>query len=485
MLYNLYTDLPEFAGDICDEIRLFVSVRRIENLDQPNAESEGYCFIHRFKEEDDVWQNSFEMYFNGNRLAYEKKTTDKQDKNDTLIYKKLLKRAVKNTAFCALNRYFKTDPPWGSLTGIRPTKLMRELQNNLGKDEAKRMFKEEFFVSDKKILLADNIVEIQNKMMQNVNQNYIDIYIGIPFCISKCAYCSFASATISKKGEIESKYVDALLREINLCKDLFCGKTIRNIYIGGGTPTALSEELFEKIIEAVACDCLEFTVEAGRPDTITKEKLDILKRFGVNRISVNAQTMCDDTLKLIGRNHTADEFRKAFELVRKYDFNIVNTDIIIGLPNENMEIAKKSISEIISLNPENITVHSLAIKRSSAFAGDIDFKLSDAAEASEMLEMCADYLNKGGYSPYYMYRQKYMTGNLENTGYALKGKESIYNVDIMEECMDILAFGAGAISKRIYRDENRIERAPNVKDILHYVNRVEEMVDRKKKLFNQ
>lgn len=483
MTYFLYTDLPAFWGDICDEIRLFCPIKKIECMETPTIPPEGVVFIHRFFEAEASCQNSFAIYENGILLHEHKTAAPLQGSEDALRYKKFLKRAVKNTAFTALKELYKKEPPWGSLTGIRPTKLMRELIETASLAEAKAQFQTEFFVSEKKAELAAEIVKNQIEIIRNVNQDEIDVYIGIPFCVSKCAYCSFASATLSKKGLVEEQYVEALLSELNALHSFLAQKTVRAIYVGGGTPTAFTAVQLDKILAAASFPCKEFTVEAGRPDTIDREKLDVLKKHGVTRISVNAQTTNDETLRLIGRNHTAADFFKAFALVKQYGFDSVNTDIIIGLPNENTDSVIKTIEDVTSLAPENITVHSLAIKRSSAFGQSEAFALASADVAQKMLEICTQRLNESGYIPYYMYRQKYMTGNLENIGYAKPGKISIYNIDIMEECVDIAAFGAGAISKRIFPAQNRIERAPNVKDILHYLNRTDEMAERKRKLF--
>jgi len=262
---------------------------------------------------------------------------------------------------------------------------------------------------------------------------------------------------------------------------------IRSVYIGGGTPTALDEKSLRLLLEQCSLyfgKPMEFTVEAGRPDTITMQKLEIIKDYA-RRISINPQTLNDDTLKRIGRAHTVEDFLNKFALARECGFDFINTDVIAGLPGENLSDIENTICGIASLQPENITVHTLAVKRASRLNEEVDFMPVNPQTAQQMIELCAQVLKNNGYHPYYMYRQKYMSGNLENTGYTKKGFECIYNIDIMEETVTNLAFGAGAITKRVLQKENRIERAPNVSDLLHYISRTKEMAQRKIALFQK
>ena len=479
---SLFTDTIELANEICDEIRLFVPVRKIEYVDE--RKDEGYFLRHEFHEQD--FSHRCSLYVDGALVSVREVSVPKPDAKDILLYKKLKKRGAKKAAFYCLNDFFKMELPWGSLTGIRPTKLYRELKRDM-RDDALQFMKEEFDVSENKLQLLHEINAIQEPIIGSVSRDDLDIYIGIPFCTSRCAYCSFASALTSKTGDVEEKYVDALLYEIEKLRDITKQYNIRSVYIGGGTPTSLRQEQFERVLRAagvLAKEAREFTVEAGRPDTITKEKLQLIKDYGANRISVNAQTSNDNTLKLIGRSHSYSDFLAAFALAKQTGL-LINTDLIIGLPGETQEDALKSVRDMISLRPENITVHTLAIKNASKFAKDNERGFMSAISAQTVVNASREVLKEYGYSPYYMYRQKYMAGNLENVGYSLPKQEGIYNIDIMEETTSILAFGAGGMSKRVYDLGNRIERTPAVKDITHYITRTQEMAQRKLELFHK
>ena len=392
--------------------------------------------------------------------------------------KKYKKRRAKQAVYRCLRDFFGGDRPWGSLTGVRPTKLYRETP------DAKAVFLEEFDVSTEKTALVRKICAIQRSFIESVAENDLDVYIGIPFCASKCAYCSFASSVATKTGQRERAYVDALLSELSILPELARGKRIRSVYIGGGTPTALAPAELERVLDAaMGIGAPEFTVEAGRPDTITPEKLKLIRQSGSNRISVNCQTTRDETLQIIGRAHTAADFFRAFALAAACGFENVNTDLILGLPGEDGAAFMHSLDDVLSLQPENITVHTLAIKRASEFGMRNVGRFLGADAAQRLLSQAHTALEAAGYEPYYMYRQKYMTGNMENVGYARSGKCCVYNIDMMEETASILSFGAGAMSKRVFPAENRIERAANVKDISLYIERWEEMAARKAALF--
>lgn len=478
----LNTNTPEFSNDLCDEIRLFFDVRKIAY--ENTILAGGYTIWHRQNTENPFF-HTCRVYRDGSPAGEAAYEAEAAEPSSVLQYKKMRKRAAKICVYRALVKAAGEEKPWGSLTGIRPTKLMRETWEKEGQAEAERLFREEFDVSQPKIRLLESICGVQRPVIDSVTPTELDIYIGIPFCTSRCAYCSFSSALTSKKGDREREYVDALLREIGLLREIIGGYHVRSVYIGGGTPTALVPEQLERVVRAGAeFAAPEFTVEAGRPDTITAQKLDILKSMGVNRISINPQTTCDATLERIGRSHSTREFFAAAELARRYDFQAVNMDLILGLPGETPEMFLSSVKDVMTQNPENITVHTLAIKRASAFGMANAHRFASGAQAEQMLSESMARLAEGGYAPYYMYRQKYMTGNLENIGYARPGTECIYNIDIMEETCSILAFGAGAISKRVFPSaQTRIERAPCVKDIPGYIARVDEMAERKKKLF--
>jgi len=477
------TDIPEIAAELAEEIRLFIDERHILPYDEKAEEG---SYIIRLKTElaEDKWKNTCMLIKDGVQLSEYSALTDAADEKDILLYKKLRKHGAKAAVYRCLKKYFDIEQPWGSLTGVRPTKLYREMSKTDGEDCAKRRLADDYDVSEKKLELLERIHAVQKPIIDSVAERDIDIYVGIPFCVSRCAYCSFASSLTSRNGDAERRYVEALLREMDYVERILDERNVRCVYFGGGTPTALQPEELERLIRRVMrYGAIEFTVEAGRPDTLSDETFAMLRENGVGRISVNAQTTSNDTLKLIGRSHCAEDFFAAFEKARSYGFDFINTDVIAGLPGEDTEVFAKTMRDVAALAPENITVHTLAIKRASDFGKANSGKFASRDEAGRMLETADEILGQGGYAPYYMYRQKYMTGNMENTGYSIPGKECIYNVDIMEETADILAFGAGAISKRLFADENRLERAAGVKDIAMYVERIDEMAKRKIDLF--
>lgn len=372
---------------------------------------------------------------------------------------------------------------WGSLTGIRPTKLYYELikENNGDYMKAMNELIDEFKVTLPKAQLVKEIIKNQKNIIKN--DNLVDLYINIPFCPSKCYYCSFISAPIDKCREQVEPYLDALIKEIEATKQLINEKSyiVKSIYIGGGTPSILSPEQLDRLISAIDYRVSEFTVECGRPDTITKEKLDVLAKHNVTRISINPQTFCNKTLKQIGRNHTQQDILEAYKLALNYNF-LINMDLIAGLGDETLLTFKKSLNKAIECSPDNITVHTLSIKRGSELKTD-GGETSTEDNVMKMIEYSYPTLIKAGYKPYYMYKQKNMLGNLENIGY-FRDKPSIFNIDSMEEFASIIACGANAISKRFYSLDNKIERFANLKNITEYISRIDEMIEKKRKLFS-
>ncbi len=477
----LKTDNSKFFSDICEVIRLFIDVRKIERTyDFPLPE--GFAVLHTQTEKRGVITSDVSLYKDGACVSQYTYSCDMP--SGVLEYKRAAKRAAKISAYRALLSYFNTPLPWGSLTGIRPTKLLRDSEALLGTSGAKTLFLNEFDVSPEKYALAKSIISAQAGL--EPSKNALDIYIGIPFCVTRCAYCSFTSYPLEVFENAASKYVDALLFELDAAEDIIEKQHVRALYIGGGTPTALEPKLLEKVLKRARglAAKAEITVEAGRPDTIDGEKLALIKHYGAGRISVNAQTLCDDTLQRIGRRHTAAQFFNAYESARGAGFDI-NVDVIAGLPGETENVLCSTVGKIIKLSPENITVHTLAIKRSSAFAAANLSSLPADMHTAKALETSRKMLEDAGYRPYYMYRQKYMKGSLENTGYAKRGKECLYNIDNMEELCSVLAFGAGAISKRLFSGGQRIERAANVKELREYIERCGEMALHKRTLFKQ
>ena len=407
--------------------------------------------------------------------------------NTRLVEKRLQKRLCKLALYDLCVALTGHRPPWGSLTGIRPTRLVYEnLSQGMSLAQAAEALTRQFDVQPHKAELLRRIVAVQLGLPAP-SLNEADVYIGIPFCRTRCAYCSFPGEALGNGRQI-APYLKALFAEMRFTAALMKsrGLTLRALYIGGGTPTALGEDEFAALItETEACfpTPYEFTVEAGRPDTITEAKLRAMLRCGVTRVSVNPQTMNDRTLALIGRDHTAAQAEEAFALARRLGFANINMDVIAGLPGETRADFAHSMARIGELAPDSLTVHTLAIKRSSRLHLE-GTPPADPAAVADMVRMGEETAIALGMEPYYLYRQKYMAGQLENVGYARSGAACLYNVDIMEETNAILACGAGAISKRVFADRGlRIERAPNVSNVAVYVERVEDMLHRKEMLF--
>lgn len=399
------------------------------------------------------------------------------------------KNKIKREIYTALSQLKKSPHPWGILTGIRPVKFWGETFGKLGRNMAYETFKNDFFVSEEKLKLIEDIFSYQVDTIGYADSNSSIVYIGIPFCPTRCLYCSFVS---NQKGDEEiERYFKSLLIEIESVGQMMKekGKSIESLYIGGGTPTTLSGDQLNDLLENVNKNlpmnqCKEITVEAGRPDTITKEKLEVLKSRGVTRISINPQSMKSETLEIVGRSHTVDMIRESFKIAKEIGFESINADLIAGLPEESPDDFRNSLKEVIDLNPDNITVHCLAVKRASRLVDvDADFHYKQAETVSEMLNISKEILEKEGYKPYYLYRQKNMAGAFENIGYCRDNKVNIYNMRIMDEHIDVISLGAGGISKVYFPAENRLERIPNVSSYKDYIARIDEMIDRKRRGF--
>lgn len=407
---------------------------------------------------------------------------------DERARKKTIKETIKRSMFKILEQKFKSNVPWGILTGIRPVKIVHALLDE-GKDEEyiKEKLKEDYYIKDDKIELALNIAKRERQFIYPIDENKVSLYVGIPFCPTRCYYCSFPANPVDKFGGKKPLYVEKLLQEARGVAELLRdnNKEIETLYIGGGTPTTLSPEEMDTLIKGLYKEfdlskIKEFTVEAGRPDTINREILEVLKKYGVDRISINPQTMNDETLQKVGRKHSVNDIIECFQLARELGFDNINMDIILGLVDENLEMVENTLKQIEKLSPESLTVHTLAVKRTSKLKENIDdYELTQFDEMTKMIDLSMKYAKKMGLNPYYMYRQKHMLGNLENIGYAKEGYECIYNIQIMEERQSNIALGAGSITKFVYTDENRIERVENVKNLEQYIDRVDEMINRK------
>ena len=412
--------------------------------------------------------------------------SDPDPRVQALHRRRAARRLCKQTLYDLCRKTTGIHPPWGSMTGVRPTHLMLEaLAEGLTPEEAVDRMVDRFDVLRPKAELLAEIALTQRKLPAPGDQ-WMDVYIGIPFCTTRCAYCSFSSGEIGN-GKLVPPYMDALEKEIRGCAEILrrSGRSLRALYVGGGTPTALPEEDFRRLMNLIA-ECfpgaLEYTVEAGRPDTITRKKLRAILGAGVSRISINPQTMNDRTLRVIGRAHTAAQVVEAYTLAREEGVPHINMDVIAGLPGENEEDFARTMEAARALRPESLTVHTLAIKRSSRMSLE-NAPLPDGEMTARMVATGMETARSLGLVPYYMYRQKYMAGNLENTGYALPGHACLYNVDMMEETSHVLAMGAGGISKRIWPEEGHITRAPNVSNIEEYIRRTDEMLARKREIF--
>lgn len=464
---------PKLEPELMDVIRLFSGAEQLQISHE--TQRCGGEFINRF-------------FLNGETREF-RHTPKTADDFSSFGEKSLTKRYAKLALYELLCERFQTRLPWGSLTGIRPTRLAyTEVESG---NPFEPLFCE-LGVSGENTALVRRVLEGQ-KGIYGYREGNCDLFVSLPFCPTKCVYCSFVTAPIGKTRCYLPAYLDALRKELQAAKPLI--GHLRSVYIGGGTPFALEAEELRAVFEAVAplrTNGCEYTVEAGRPDVFTKEKLDLCREYGVTRICINAQSFCDETLRTIGRSHTARQVEEAFELARPYGF-LVNCDLIAGLTGECTEEFCKSVDKAIELNPENITVHTLCLKKGARLKEEV------AALSGERLESMIAYSRKAltaaGYEPYYLYRQKYMAGAHENVGWCKKGTASVYNIDVMEECADNLAVGANAVSKKLflargtrkngeeYPKAGRIERYGSPKDIPTYLNKVDEIIAEKNELF--
>lgn len=394
-------------------------------------------------------------------------------------YKRYAKRFAKLDLYKILSEKYHQTMPWGALTGIRPTKLAY-MEQEAGRDFIPLF--SDMGVSFDNISLVSEILREQRGIYER-KDNHTDLFVSVPFCPSKCIYCSFITADIRYTEKYLPEYMDKTIYELERSADLI--GNLKSVYVGGGTPLVLDEYYLERLLKAIDSvrknNC-EYTVEAGRPDVFTEEKLRLLKDYGVTRICVNPQSLVDATLERIGRKHTASDVFRAYEMARKYGFDI-NMDLIAGLTGESYEEFVWSLKRAIELDPENITVHALCLKSGAKLKEEV--ARLDGENISEMILTSRALLKEAGYAPYYMYRQKYQAGNRENTGWTKPQKACVYNVDIMEEITDNLAVGANAVSKKVFTAQNRIERYGSPKDFKTYFDKVDEVIDRKHKLFGK
>ncbi|MBQ8230291.1 MAG: coproporphyrinogen dehydrogenase HemZ [Clostridia bacterium] len=454
------TDCKFLENELLDVVRLFK--RRPETL------------AHSFRFEEGVFCNDFTV----DGKAYSYKNIGQVC--DELEFKRLERRFAKLRLYEILSEEYQERMPWGALTGIRPTKLAyREIEN--GGDFA-ALFRE-MHVNEENIRLVEQILQAQKGIYEKKDGN-TDLFVSIPFCPTKCAYCSFITAPIDKTRGFLPAYLDCLDKELAAAKESI-GK-LRSIYIGGGTPFALDAPELKRVLDGIEPifkalnPSAEYTVEAGRPDVFTEEKLALLKDYGVTRICINPQSFSDTTLQKIGRKHTVADIYRAFEMSEKYGFAI-NVDLIAGLQDETPEVFTDSVRRAVETGADNITVHCLSLKSGAKLKEETAYL--ENGYISEMVAVSRAILSESGYQPYYMYRQKYQVGNNENVGWTKPNKACTYNIDIMEETADNLAVGANAVSKRVYNDKGLITRFASQKDLKTYIEGVEETISKKRAFF--
>lgn len=463
-MFEIITDNPKLVSELSDVVKLFFPDKGAPKRITQNSENKKVLCVS--------------IDIDGKKYTYE--YSAKEGLN-ALEYTRFYTRSNKLSLYKALVALTGRELPWGSLTGIRPTKLAYELINS-GKTvrQATLTLQEVYLVSAEKAALIEQILNCQQGIYRR-DDRLVNIYIHIPFCTSRCNYCSFMTNVLTPSYKFVQPYVDALAIEINqtfnFLKDY--GYKVYSVYVGGGTPTALNADQLRQILSCVKADVGEFTCEAGRPDTITEEKLKVMADCGVNRISVNPQSLCDATLERIGRKHTSSDFLRAYEAAKKYPF-IINTDLIAGLDAEGIEEFSFTVDGIVDLKPHNVTVHTLARKNGSA----VKLREYEAnADIELMMSYAQERLSANAYLPYYLYRQKQMLGNLENIGYCLSDYQCVNNITTMEECLSVAACGAGAISKRVFNAENRIERLANLRDVKLYLEQFDVRLTKKKIFF--
>lgn len=469
---NLYVKNHNFHFELENLTRLFFPNEKITVI-RDFSEPQPPCIYTEVSDKITISVNIGS--FNKSETAVKKLTDDDNELVSAQLLYKLL------CDFTGLTQ------PWGILTGVRPVKLLRRLAEESNEEQAVKKFEKDFFVSNEKIALSRETEHNERKILELSKPESFSLYVGIPFCPSRCSYCSFVMASIERAEKLIEPYTKLLCEEIKRTAEIAnkFGLRLETVYFGGGTPTTLSAEQLDTVLGTVnksfdMSTCREFTVEAGRPDTIDIAKLFALKENKVDRISINPQTVNDEVLKTIGRKHTAQQFFDAFELARKCGFDNINTDLIAGLPTDTPESFKNSLDSIVRLNAECITVHTLCMKRASRLTTEgVTLDLQQARDAREMLAYTQNILGQNEYIPYYMYRQSRMVGNLENVGWSKKGFESLYNVYVMDETHTILACGSGGVTKLKRNNPDYLERIFNFKYPYEYIDRFDELIQRK------
>lgn len=457
------TNREEYLVELQDLCKLFnVDDIFVDHVEEANKDNIINHFTVKYKSEEKSYNYDYKLDLSLNDLR--KKS-----------YKK---RMVKNHLYQILSGLLNKKLPWGSLTGVRPTKFARDLveYGEIKEHLIAETLEKKYYVSPEKAKLVPMILKNQKCIIRN--DNLIDLYVNIPICPTRCLYCSFISNELERVKDKMEDYIDCVIKEIDAVKKIIKNKAyiVRNIYMGGGTPSVLTAKQLDRLLLNLNFPVSEFTVECGRPDTITEEKLKVLKKHGVNRISINPQTFCEATLKRIGRKHKNSQVLEAYSKALEMGF-VVNMDIIAGLPGEKFGIFKRTLTTLIELYPQNITVHTLSVKNGAMLRKDTS--VLDSKDIEKMISYSQKVLFENGYKPYYMYRQKNQLCGLENVGYFRDDNICVFNIDSMEETNTVIGIGAGAMSKRVFNIEKRIEREPNVKFIDDYIARIDEMIAKK------
>ena len=401
----------------------------------------------------------------------------------------LRRRILQQSYYQAALPFLKKVPAWGALSGVRPTKLTtRCLQSGMSDGQALREMEKTYFVTPQRARLALDCSKYTMSALEKMEPSDVSLYVGIPFCPSRCAYCSFVSKTIGKNTGLMEPYLEALHKELRITGKLMAtsGKTVRTIYIGGGTPTTLTAGQMQALLECIResfdlSRCIEFTVEGGRPDTLDREKLHIIAQNGADRMSINPQSMVDSVLEASRRPHTAADVIRSYEQAVNAGFSAINMDLIAGLPTDNFEGFKHSLDTTIALNPANITVHTLAIKKGADLYEKRD-GLSSDEEVSRMVDYAEETLRSAGYEPYYLYRQKYMSGSFENVGWCKRGTACLYNIYMMEELHTIISVGGGGMNK-VNLPDGKLQRFHNPKFPQQYIEMIDDVLRQKEELF--
>ncbi len=454
------TNCAFLENELLDVVRLFK--RRPSDL------------THSFTFKEGVFFNDFTI--DGQSFSF----VDEGQVCDELEYKRFERRFAKLRLYEILSKLYNERMPWGALTGIRPTKLAY-MEKEQGRDFYELFRKMQ--VREDNIALVADILKAQEGLYEKKDGN-TDLFVSIPFCPTKCAYCSFITAPIDKTRHFIPAYLEALERELSSIEESV--GNLRSVYIGGGTPFALETHELERVLKGVQplyqkySPAREYTVEAGRPDVFSEDKLRLLKDHGVTRICINPQSFSDDTLRKIGRRHTEADVYRAFELSEKYGF-IINVDLIAGLADETPDVFSQSVKKAVATGADNITVHCLSLKSGAKLKEETEYLESDFI--STMVASSREILSENGYVPYYMYRQKYQVGNNENVGWTKSGKACVYNIDIMEETADNLAVGANAVSKRVYTEKGLIQRCASQKDLKTYLENVDAIIEKRREFF--